>query len=132
VTSKERSRRGLAEERRKRAALLPPNAECEVCGTTDPMVLNASDVTHILCADDFAIANGKEPVEEHHVGGRSRDPRIVPISPNRHRRLTALGLQRPPGGGRISELMRGMADICNDLADEIDQEMLGGGNTQGG
>lgn len=130
MTSKKRSRKGLAEERCKRAALLPPDARCEVCGTTDPMVLNASDVTRVLCANDLAIADGKEPIEKHHVGGRVRDPRTVPVSANRHRRLTALGLQHPPDGDRDEELMRGMADILNDMADERRLQRIDRGGSQ--
>ena len=39
----------LNEERARRAALLPENASCEVCGESDPIVLN-SDERMILCA----------------------------------------------------------------------------------
>lgn len=78
----------LEAERRGRAALFPANARCERCGEPDPLVLVASDVRLILCADCDAIARGLPPFERHHIAGKAYGPDIVTVRCNMHRRLT--------------------------------------------
>lgn len=113
----------LDEERRKRAALLPPNAHCEVCGESDPVVLVASDVRQILCADHHAIANGQEPLEGHHFAGRANDSRTILVSSNMHRRLTARGRNHSPPTHPLSALVRGAADLNYEVACEVAAEL---------
>ena len=59
----------LDDERARCAAMLPPNASCEACLESDPLVLNC-DCRMILCAECDAIARGIEPIELHQYGGR--------------------------------------------------------------
>jgi hypothetical protein len=79
----------LDEERARRAALLPEGASCEVCGESDPIVLN-SDERMILCAEHAAIHQGRSPIEEHHVAGRHYSAVTIFVPLNLHRRLTAM------------------------------------------
>jgi hypothetical protein len=80
----------LAAERLRRANLFPPGARCEDCGERDPIVLDASNVCHILCAEHSAIRQGKSPTEEHHVAGWRYSAVTMVIPANMHRRLTAM------------------------------------------
>ena len=80
----------LDEERSRRAALLPDCALCEVCGESDSLVLDASNVCSILCAEHSAIRQGKSPIEEHHVAGKRYSAVTIWIPANLHRRLTVM------------------------------------------
>jgi hypothetical protein len=80
----------LASERLRRSQMFPPGARCEDCGEHDPIILDASNVCHILCAEHAAIRQGKSPLEEHHVAGWRYSAVTMMIPANLHRRLTAL------------------------------------------
>jgi hypothetical protein len=77
----------LDEECARRAALLPLNARCAVCGERDPLVL-VPNHRRILCADHDALRRGQRPVQEQHVAGKHNGPWVVYVSANKHRRLT--------------------------------------------
>jgi hypothetical protein len=80
--------RWLDDERARRAALLPPNATCAVCGERDPLVL-VPDHRRILCADHDALRHGQNPMQLQHLAGRHHGPWVVYVSASQHRRLTA-------------------------------------------
>ena len=80
-------RQWLDAQRARRAAMLPPNAGCAVCGERDPLVL-VPDHRRILCADHDAIRRGRAPLERQHVAGQQHGPWMVYVSANLHRRLT--------------------------------------------
>jgi hypothetical protein len=80
-------RRWLDDERARRAALLPPNAGCEVCEEGDPLVL-VPDHRRILCSDHDALRRFQTPMQLQHVAGQRNGPWVVYVSANRHRRLT--------------------------------------------
>jgi hypothetical protein len=73
--------------RARRAAFLPPNACCSVCGERDPLVL-VPDQRRILCADHDALRRGQRPMQLQHIAGQQFGPWVVYVSANCHRRLT--------------------------------------------
>ena len=79
--------RWLDDERARRAALLPTNARCAVCGERDSLVL-VPDHRLILCADHDAVRRGQTPMQLQHIAGQQNGPWVVYVSANRHRRLT--------------------------------------------
>lgn len=112
--------RELDAERARRADLLPPGAACEACDVDDPLVLDA-DASLVLCADDAAIDQRREPVERHHLAMR-RWNIVLDLTPNWHRVVTAL--QRMHDGvthGKMAELLRGIAYLIIAIADYLDQ-----------
>jgi hypothetical protein len=82
------TQRWLNDERARRAALLPPNARCAMCGERDTLVL-VPDHRRILCADHDAERRGQTPMQLQHIAGQQNGPWVVYVSANRHRRLTA-------------------------------------------
>ena len=78
----------LDDERARRAALLPSNARCAVCGERDALVL-VPDHRRILCADHDALRRCQTSVQLQHIAGQQNGPWVVYVSANRHRRLTA-------------------------------------------
>ncbi len=112
--------RGLLDaERARRAALLPPDAACEACGESDPLVLEA-DAACVLCADDAALNCRRQPVERHHLAGRPW-PIVLDLTPNWHRILSTLQRARPRGGKLAVALLRGLADLTYAIADFLDR-----------
>jgi hypothetical protein len=79
--------RWLDDERTRRAALLPLNARCVVCGESDPLVL-VPNHRRILCAEHDAVGRFQTPMQLQHVAGQRNGPWVVYVSANRHRRLT--------------------------------------------
>jgi hypothetical protein len=110
----------LAAERKRRAALLPPNAACGRCGTTDPAKLDAN-LAPILCADHAAEASGKRRFERHHLGGRGWDI-VLDLTPNWHRVVTALQRMRESAdSGRMSELLYGLSELNAAIGDHLEE-----------
>jgi hypothetical protein len=110
----------LAAERKRRAALLPTGAACDVCETTDTLQLDAN-LAPILCADHAAVAAGKRDSERHHPAGR-RWKIALDLTPNWHRIVSAL--QRMRKGvtlGKMAELLYGIADLIYAIADYVNQ-----------
>ncbi|MGB6714824.1 MAG: hypothetical protein WBE30_14465 [Candidatus Cybelea sp.] len=116
----------LDADRARRAATLPIDFACEVCGERDPIALNA-DVRLPLCGDHDAIRRGLAPVEEHHIAGRRYSGLTVTVSVNMHRRLTArqrrwfAQLKHLPRhvASKVA-LLRGLGDFYHEHADAID------------
>jgi hypothetical protein len=77
----------LNDEAARRAALLPPNARCPVCGERDPLVL-VPNHRRIPCADHDAVRRGQSPMQLQHIAGQHNGPWVVYVSANLHRRLT--------------------------------------------
>ena len=118
VSSRNSREHDLDAERRRRASLLPPHAACEACGETDPLLLDA-DLSMVLCADDAAIDQGREPIEEHHLGGRSWKI-VLHLTPNWHRVFSALQrLRKGMSHGDIAELFCGLGDMMYAIADYL-------------
>lgn len=118
VSSRSSREHDLDAERRRRATLLPPNAACEACGESDPLLLDG-DLAMVLCADDAAIDQRRESVERHHLG-RRRWSIVLDLTPNWHRIVSTLQRVR----GRISqslmaELLYGIADLIYAIADHL-------------
>jgi len=105
----------LEAERSRRAALLPPDASCEACGEPDPLKLDA-DAATVLCADDAAIACGRELVERHHLAGRSW-PIVLDLTPNWHRIVSTLQRARRTDHKFVVALLCGIADLIYAIAD---------------
>jgi len=80
----------LCSERLRRAKMFPPDARCEDCGEHDPIMLDASNVVHILCSEHAAIRQVKSPIEEHHIAGRRYSAVTIFVPANVHRLLTAM------------------------------------------
>jgi hypothetical protein len=76
---------GPANRRAKRRRTLVPGA-CP-CGETDPVALRELDGAAI-CAHCLAVAQGRSPIERHHVLGRANGPTTVAIDVNEHDRLS--------------------------------------------
>src|SRR5215207_10054283 len=70
-----------------RTSRLGMNARCHQCGWTDPMALTRGEIG-ILCYECLAIAQGRTPVEAHHVLGRANDATTIPVPGNLHRHLS--------------------------------------------
>jgi hypothetical protein len=108
----------LAAERKRRAALLPPNAACERCGTTDTLYLDA-DLAQILCADCAAKAYDRDDAERHHPGGRRWDI-VMDLTPNWHRVVSALQrMRKGANNSDMSELLYGIGDLIYAIADYL-------------
>jgi hypothetical protein len=110
----------LDAERRRHASLLPPGAACDACGEPDPLLLDA-DLAMVLCADDAAIDQRRDPVESHHLAGR-RWKIGLDLTPNWHRIVTALQrMERGVTHGKMAELLYGLAYLIIAIADYVDR-----------
>jgi hypothetical protein len=91
-----------------------------MCGVSDSLVLDG-DAAMVLCADHAALKSGREPVDEHHIGGRGWAI-VLDLTPNWHRIVSAL--QRMRKGvtkGSTAEMLYGIADLIHAIADYVKQ-----------
>jgi hypothetical protein len=114
----------LAAERRRCAALLPPEAACEDCGTPDALTLDAN-LAPIRCADHAALAARQNVAERHHIGRRSWNI-VLDLTPNWHRIVTALQRMRKGVTYRkMAELLYGIGDLIYAIADYVARQEEG-------
>ena len=100
------------------------------CGEDDPLMLDG-DASLVLCADDAAIDQRREPIEQHHVARHGWDI-VLDLTPNWHRIVTALQhLGRGVTHGRMAELLRCIAYLILAVADHVDHIESGAAKKRG-
>lgn len=67
---------------RKKALRFGPDAACTVCGSRDPLSLQATDP--VLCAECRLTVAGKPTTERHHPAGRHNDEFKASLPANAH------------------------------------------------
>jgi len=68
---------------------LKPNACCEACGETEPLMLGRLK-DRIVCHECDAVRRGVSPFQAHHIGGRAPNTTTVVVGANMHAVLTLL------------------------------------------
>lgn len=67
---------------------LGPNAKCEACGETEPLMLDRERKR--VCYECEAVRRGTSPYQAHHLGGRAPNTKTVLVGANIHAVLSLL------------------------------------------